>query len=164
MKNNRIVNLLVPLVFFGALLHAQTSQVITLEPGVAPHKEIDGIYTTFSQAYDKLDPSIVSNLYSKEALYLAPGRDIQKGREEIHKSFKGFFDWAKEKGRTLSISFRIVERGVSGDLAYDIGIYTLKGTGGGMPDGVDQGKFVVIARKSDDKTWFFQVDGYSALK
>ena len=164
MNNNRLFVLCTTLMFFGPLIRAQTDQVLTLAPGVLPHKEIDGVYRTFSLAYDKLDPTLVTNLYGLEALYLAPGKEIQKGREEIHKAFKGFFDWAKEKGRTLSVSFRIVERGVSGDLGYDVGIYTLKGSGGGMADGVDSGKFIVIARKSNDGTWYFQVDGYSFLK
>jgi ketosteroid isomerase-like protein len=164
MNHNRIISPSVVLILFGSLMQAQTNQVLTLDAGVTPHNEIDAVYRTFSLAYDRLDPALVSNLYGSEAFYLAPGREIQKGREEIHKGFKGFFDWAKEKGRTLSIAFRIVERGVSGTLAYDIGIYTLKGSGGGMPESVDQGKFIVIARESDNGAWYFQVDGYSALK
>lgn len=164
MRNDRIAGLFAFLLLIGAFVQAQPNQVLTLDPGVAPHKEIDAVYQTFSRAYDNLDPVLVSDLYGNEALYLAPGRPIQKGREEIHKSFKGFFDWAREKGRTLSVSFHIVERGVNGNLAYDVGIYTLKGSGGGMPDGEDQGKFVVIARKREDGTWYFQVDGYSFLK
>jgi ketosteroid isomerase-like protein len=164
MKKNRLVALCCALICFGSLIHAQPDQVLTHDPGVIPHKEIDGVYRTFSLAYANLDPTLVTNLYGSQALYLAPGKEIQKGRAEIHKAFKGFFDWAKEKGRTLSVSFRIVERGVSGNLGYDVGIYTLKGTGGGMPDGVDHGKFIVITRKNDDGTWYFQADGYSFLK
>ena len=164
MNYHRSARLFALLLLVSPFVQSQPNQVLTLDPGVTPHKEIDAVYRTFSRAYDILDPSLVSDLYGSEALYLAPGRPIQKGREEIHKSFKGFFDWAREKGRTLSVSFRIVERGVSGNLAYDVGIYTLKGSGGGMPDGEDQGKFVVIVRKREDGTWYFQVDGYSFLK
>ncbi|MEX2190570.1 MAG: DUF4440 domain-containing protein [Bacteroidota bacterium] len=159
------IGLITAFVFsLGATLPAQTDKVLLLDPEVKPHKEIDKIYRVFSQAYNKLDPALVSNLYGESALYLAPGRDIQRGREVIHVSFKGFFDWAKEKGRTLGISFRIVERQVTENLAYDVGIYTLRGSGGGMPDGEDQGKFIVIAKKGDDGRWYFQVDGYSAVK
>ena len=165
MVNWRSAGFVAVIVFSQSIvLQAQSYQALTLDPGVTPHKEIDAVYQTFSLAYDRLDPALVSDLYGVAALYLAPGQDIQKGREAIHKSFKGFFDWAKEKGRTLGISFRIVDRQATGNLAYDVGIYTLRGSGGGMPDGVDQGKFIVIAKKGDDGRWYFQVDGYSALK
>jgi len=165
MVNWRSAGFVAVIVFSQSIaLQAQSYQALTLDPGVTPHKEIDEAYRVFSQAYDRLDPALVSNLYGESALYLAPGREIQRGREVINASFKGFFDWAKQKGRTLGISFRIVERQATENLAYDVGIYTLRGSGGGMPDGEDQGKFVVIARKSDDGRWYFQVDGYSAMK
>lgn len=145
-------------------LRAQTDHPLKLDSGVKPHNEIDAMYRVFSQAYDQLDPTLVSNLYGESALYLAPGREIQKGREAIHKTFKGFFDWAKEKGRKLDVAFQIVERGVSENFVYDVGVYTLKGMGGGMPDSEDRGKFVVVARRGDDGKWHFQVDGYSGIK
>lgn len=146
------------------ILAAQTNQALVLDPGVPAHKEIDEIYRIFSLSYEKLDPAMVSNLYGPDALYLAPGRDVEKGRAKIHETFKGFFDWAKGKGRSFSVSFRIVERVVKDDLGYDVGIYTLKGTGGGMADGTDIGKFIVVTRKDKNGGWYFQVDGYSSMK
>lgn len=147
---------------FGA--HAQTGD-LTLEKGVAPHAEIDAIYKTFSDAYRTLDVEKVVNLYSETAAYLAPGNDILEGREAIRPSFKSFFDWVKNEKRTMTISFRIVQRRVEKNLGYDVGVYTIRQFKDGKQVGdAGQGKFITIAVREKDGKWRFQVDGYSDLK
>jgi len=48
-----------------------------------------------------------------------------RGREKILANFLGFFNSVKTSGGSLTISFQILERRVSGNLAYDVGVYTL---------------------------------------
>lgn len=142
--------------------NAQNSELI-LEKGVSAHKEIDAIYKTFSEAYRTLDAEKVVNLYSENARYLPPDNDILQGRSEIRPTFQSFFDYVKEKGQNMTISFQIFQRKVDKNLAYDVGVYTITQFKDGKEIGVGQGKFVVVAVKENGK-WRFQVDGYSGLK
>lgn len=135
-----------------------------LENGAAAHKEIDAIYRQFGEAYRTLDVEKVSNLYSADAAYLPPDREILRGRDQIRPTFQSFFDWVKKEGRTMTISFQIFQRKVEKNLAYDVGIYTLTQFKDGKQIGTGQGKFIVVAVKEKDGKWRFQVDGYNNLK
>ena len=144
--------------------NSQTSELI-LEKDVASHKGIDGIYRQFSEAYRTLDVQKVTGLYAENAAYLPPNDNILQGREQIRPTFKSFFDYIKNEGRTMTISFQIFQRKVDKNLAYDVGIYTIRQFKDGKQVGTaGQGKFVVVAVKEKDGKWRFQVDGYSDLK
>ena len=152
------------ILFFVSLnANAQNSE-LNLEKGVSAHKEIDAIYKDFSQAYRTLDVEKVANLYSESAAYMVPNDDILQGREKIRPTFKSFFDYVKNEGRTMTISFQIFQRKVDKSLAYDVGIYTIRQYKDGKEAGTGQGKFVTVAVREKDGKWRFQVDGYSDLK
>ena len=150
--------------FLFALSIFSQSPELVLENGVSPHKEIDEIYKNFSQGYKTLDVEKVTNLYAENAAYLPPNNKILRGRDEIRPTFQAFFDWIKKEGRTMTISFQIFQRRTDKNLAYDVGIYTIRQFKDGRQVGTGQGKFVVVAVKDKDGKWRFQVDGYSGLK
>jgi len=157
--------LLLSLIFLAAVAaNAQTGELV-LEKGVSAHKEIDAIYKSFSEAYRTLDVEKVANLYTENAAYLPPDNDILQGREAIRPTFKSFFDWIKKEGLTMTISFQILQRKADTNLAFDVGIYTIRQFKDGKPIGTEgKGKFVVVAVREKDGKWRFQVDGYSNLK
>jgi uncharacterized protein (TIGR02246 family) len=157
--------ILLPLLLFAAFgANAQPGD-LTLEKGVAAHAEIDAIYKTFSDAYRTLDVEKVASLYSETAAYLAPENDILQGRAAIRPTFASFFDWVKKENRTMTISFRIVQRRVDKNLGYDVGIYSIRQYKDGKQVGdAGEGKFITIAVREKDGKWCFQVDGYSNLK
>ncbi len=161
------MKILILLLFLLMPLGAVSAQTgdLTLEKGVAAHAEIDAIYRTFSDAYRTLDVEKVVNLYSETAAYLAPENDILQGRSAIRPTFKSFFEWVKKENRTMTISFQIFQRKADKNLAYDVGIYTIRQYKDDKPVGdAGQGKFIVVAVKEKDGKWRFQVDGYSDLK
>ena len=137
---------------------------VTHETGVKSHKEIDAIYQRFQLAYEKLDAEMVAGLYTDDALYLVPDNDVMRGKENIRKNFAVFFDYNRNQGRKLNITFRILKRSVQGELGYDVGIYTLQSSKDGKILGEDQGKFIVVTRKMKDGFWKFELDSYSGLK
>ena len=143
--------------------NAQDSELI-LEKGVVAHKDIDAIYKTFSEAYRTLDIEKVANLYSENAAYLPPDNDILRGRAEIRPTFQSFFDYVKKEGQTMTISFQIFQRKADKNMAYDVGVYTIRQYKDSKEIGTGKGKFVVVAVKEKDGKWRFQVDGYSGLK
>lgn len=160
---------IVVLVVLSCLLaFAQTSnstmeESLVLEQGVASHKGLDAVYRRFTEGYKKLDAASVANLYSETAAYLAPQSNIQIGRQKVLGIFTSFFDSVKQQNGRLEISFRVVQRQVEKNLAYDVGIYTLTSFNQKGESSKDSGKFVVVARREKGDIWRFQVDGYSAL-
>jgi uncharacterized protein (TIGR02246 family) len=142
---------------------AQSAETaLQLDAGIAAHKEIDDIYKKFNGAYKTLDVDGVANLYTETADYLPAGGKPMKGRTAIRENFAGFFNSVKERGQTMTITFRITQREVSGELGYDVGIYTLTTFKDGKQLGQGRGQFVVVTKKAG-KAWLFQLDTYSDL-
>ena len=142
---------------------AGEAKPLTLDDGVTAHGGVDEIYRRFNDGYRKLDAAQVAGLYTEDALYLAPGSNIQRGRKVIEEQFTSFFRSVQNDGARLEITFQIVARQASNDLAYDVGIYTLTRLKEGEPPRSSRGKFVTVARRGSDGAWRFQVDGYSDL-
>ena len=138
-------------------------QDLTFDAGVKPHSGMDAVYAKFSKAYRELDHKLVGGLYSVDAAYLVPGQNLITGRDNVTPTFKSFFDYVRERKGRMTISFRIAQRGVSKDMAYDVGIFTLTQYDAEGKGSVGQGKFVVVAVKERSGEWKFQVDGYSDL-
>ena len=138
------------------------SKDLSLDAGVKPHAGLDAVYAKFSRAYRELDHDLVCGLYAVDAAYLIPNENVMTGRDKVTASFKSFFDYVKDRNGRLEISFRILQRRVSTDIGYDVGIYTLTNYDGAGKGTTGQGKFVVVAVKDGDQ-WRFQVDGYSDL-
>ena len=146
----------------GAPVFAQGKD-LTLDPGVKPHAGLDGIYLQFVEGYRTLKPELVSDLYTDDALYLAPGGEIDRGHARIAQIFRESFDKVRRDGAKLDLTFRIVQRRLAGDMAYDVGEYTYTRTVAGKAPVTARGKFVVVALKGKDRKWKFQVDGYSGI-
>ena len=159
----KILTILAALFLSVSTVSAQMSQELVLEKGVTPHAKIDDVYRRFGEAYKKLDVEAVTNLYTDDAFYLSPGGEIQRGRATISKIFNGFLNSVIKDGGILSIKFRILERRVSGDLAYDVGIYTLTQRRPNLENRTSIGKFVVVALRMKNGEWRFQVDSFSDI-
>jgi ketosteroid isomerase-like protein len=109
---------------FVYTVNAQNTELI-LEKGVKRHKRIDQIYAKFSQAYKNFDLDLVANLYTVDANYLASGQKITVGKKKIRENFGIFFESIKKDGKTMTISFQILQREVDKKIGYDVGIYKI---------------------------------------
>lgn len=134
-----------------------------LGEGVAPHNGLDEIYRRFAEGYKKLDAAAVANLYTETAAYLAPGQNLDIGRQKVLETFTKFFDSVRQRNGRMEISFRIAQRQAEQSLAYDVGIYTLTSFNERGEARVSKGKFMVVAKPEKDGVWRFQVDGYNDL-
>ncbi len=134
------------------------------DPAPEDRAAIDSVYHRFSRAYDLLDADSVAGLYTEDALYLPAGGDLIRGRRAIRADFSNFFDELREQDVALRISFSTVDRHLTGDLAYDVGYYTLESAPSGRegsPPVVSRGKFTTVWRKGVDGTWRIHVDAFS---
>lgn len=163
MKRPALLTVLILALTMTAASQHKAAIKLTLEGPVKPHAGIDAVYATFSDAYERLDAKMVSGLYTDDALYLTPESDIMRGRDVIFKSFSGFFDAIRRVGGKLDIRFNIVDRRVDQDIGYDVGIFSLTSIGKNGETQTSRGKFVVVAVRSKDGSWKFQLDSYSNL-
>jgi ketosteroid isomerase-like protein len=162
MKTNLLL-IFAALALFVGNASAQSSPDLILEQGVAAHKGLDDVYRRFSEGYRKLEAASVANLYTETAAYLAPGGDVEIGRQKVSEIFNRFFDSVKKQNAKMEISFRVLQRRVDKNLAYDVGIYTLVSISEKGEARRDGGKFVVVAIREKGDVRRFQVDGYSDL-
>ncbi len=158
----RIIALNVFVFAFFLSVHSQYEP--ELEGGVRKHKGIDRIYRDFSEGYATLDAGKVAGLYSVNASYLPPSRDIVEGRPAILSNFERFFSNIKERGQTMNISFKIEKRRVFGNSGYDIGVFEINHSKGGEVVNNSRGRFVVVTVKDADGKWRFDVDAYTPLE
>ncbi len=119
---------------------------------------IDKVYETFSEAYVQLDGDMVQALYEPDAYYFYPKIPVQRGHDSFMDGFRDMFKRAADDGISLLIEFRILERKMLGDHAYDVGYYRLSKSDGN----VDVGKFVTILKEQADGSWKFILDTYSS--
>jgi ketosteroid isomerase-like protein len=125
--------------------------------------EIDRVYQTFSRAYAEADVQLLmDSVYAPGGFYLPPGSPILRGQDQFRGQFSFLERFTGGRGPGPDISFDIVDRDVSGDLAYDIGVYTLRSPLG-PGDEPGRGKFIVIWKRNADGDWRIHADGFSGL-
>jgi ketosteroid isomerase-like protein len=136
---------------------------LTLDSNVGPHAGLDAIYRRLVEGYRALDAATVASAYDEGALYLPHDVGIQRGREAVQGDFASYFAASRERNEQLLVSFRIVDRRVAGDLAYDVGIHTLRRLRNDRVLRTGRGKFALVALHAADGSWKIQVDSFSEL-
>lgn len=134
-------------------------------PGMPETARLDSVYAVFTRAYAEADVDLLmDSVYAADGFYLPPNSPILRGQENFRGQFEGFLGPMAERGEPgPRISFDIVDRTISGDLAYDIGVYTLRPADAPEDAEGGQGKFIVIWKRGADGQWRIHADGYSAL-
>lgn len=124
---------------------------------------LDSLYGVFSAAYRQGSSAmLMDRVYADNGYYLPPGSPILEGKPQFREQFT-FLD-RLEEGQGPSIEFDIIDRDVSGDLAYDIGYYTLRPHDAPPDAGGGRGKFIVIWKRNGAGEWRIHADGYSAVR
>lgn len=123
---------------------------------------INAVYDRMAAAYDTLDLDALAGLYTEDAVYLTPDDDeaLMRGREAVRDHFGDFFARVQAGGDQIAITFRIVQREVAGDVAYDAGYYKVDYTRADGSSGASTGKFTTVLRRAEDGTWRFAVDAF----
>ncbi len=102
----------------------------------------------YADAFNRGDPAAVAALHTEDVLELPPNASAVNGRQGVESSYKEFFDagW-----KNLSISS--VQFGSDGDLAYNVGRYSVDGP----TDECITGNFVDIYKRQADGSWKIHV-------
>jgi ketosteroid isomerase-like protein len=122
---------------------------------------MNGVYERFARAYRLGLPDSVVVLYTDQPLYLPGQGPVLEGREALRSQF-AFLDQLRRNGATAHITFESVARGSSGQIAYDVGYYTIvveQADGTRRPP--NRGKFTTVWRRDAEGLWRIHVDGFS---
>lgn len=126
---------------------------------------LDSVYGVFTRAYAEADVDLLmDSVYARDGFYLPPNAPILEGQDAFRGQFESFLGPIAERGEPGPvISFDIRERAISGDLAYDIGVYTIRRADADADAPGSRGKFIVIWKRGADGQWRIHADGFSGM-
>jgi uncharacterized protein (TIGR02246 family) len=107
----------------------------------AIHDAILAAEKVFVAAYNRADARALLDLYTKDGEIMPPNAKVASGPKALEQLFRSFW----KAGDTV-IKLETVEADGSGELAYEVGKYTLSDKAGKV---TDRGKYIVVWKKVD---------------
>jgi uncharacterized protein (TIGR02246 family) len=116
---------------------------------------IDANNKQFIGAFNKGDAAAVANMYTMGARVLPPNSEMVEGRANIQK----YWQDAISAGLKF-VSLEPVHVETHGNIAVEIGRYTLTVPGAGGTTTTDRGKYVVVWKR-EGRNWKLAVDTFN---
>ena len=98
----------------------------------------------YNEAFNRGDAAGCAAFFSEDVVLMAPDQPMTRGRKIFEETYRS----RMEQSTGGTHSNELVEYGVDGDLAYQIGTYAVTGT-----NAPEQGKFLNILKRQADGTW-----------
>ena len=140
MKRQLLVTLLI--ICAASIAEAQQSVRTTIEAN----------NTQFIEAFNKGAAAAVANMYAVDARVLPPNAEMIEGRANIQKFWQG----AISAGLKM-VSLEAVHVETQGNIAVEVGRYTMTVPGAGGITTTDKGKYVVVWKR-EGRNWRLAVD------
>lgn len=102
----------------------------------------------FVQAFDGRDAAKLASLYTENGAVLPPGAEKASGRDAIRKFWQGAMD-----GGLTHLTLRTTEVEARGDLAYEMGLFSLDAPDKSGKLSTASGKYVVVWKRSKTGAW-----------
>lgn len=125
----------------------------------ADKTEIQDATRAWAVAYNAGDADGVMKLYAEDAVVMPPGHEPLFGRAAIREYIAGDSAAAKAAGATLTIEHGD-SAGISGDVAWHTGLYSVSDASGARVDG---GSYMEAVQKTDGK-WYIVRDIWNSDK
>lgn len=114
---------------------------------------IEDANTQFMEAIKRGDAASVAALYTEDAKLLPAGSEMGTGKQAI----QAFWESALKMG-VRSLTLETLDIGYEGDLAYEIGTYSLDIQPEGGQATTDRGKYVTVRKRQPDGSWKLVAD------
>lgn len=126
------------------------------------NSQVNAVYRRFREAYAVLDADGLAQTYASNGVevYLiaeTPPTFVY-GRDAIRTEIQNFFDRVRERGHTLRVDFRIVNREMRGEQAYDTGYYEVSIFDGETVVRRRHGKVAIVLQRKPDGAWEYLYD------
>ena len=125
-----------------------------------PASEVAAIHAAdqvWIKAYNANDADTAASLYDERAVLLPPGAPPAHGRAAIRAYLAKDMEASAKGGVTLNVGAK-PDGGVSGDMGWSSGTYTVRDKSGRV---VDTGKYLSVSRKKDGK-WLYIRDTWNS--
>jgi ketosteroid isomerase-like protein len=107
----------------------------------------------YNEAFNRGDAAGCAAFFTEDVLLMAPDQPMTRGKKAFEEIYRSRMD--KSSGGTHSND--LVEYGVEGDLAYQVGTFAISGT-----NPAEQGKFLNILKRQADGTWKVAVSMFNS--
>ena len=107
-------------------------------------KALETFDAAYNEAFDRGDALGCAAFFTEDVLLMAPDQPMTRGKKAFEETYRSRMD--KSSGGTHSN--KLVEYGVEGDLAYQVGTFAISGT-----NPTEQGKFLNILKRQADGSW-----------
>ena len=107
-------------------------------------KVLEDFDAAYNKAFNQGDAAGCAAFFTEDVILLAPDKPMARGKRAFEEIYQSRMD--KTSGGIHTN--KLVEYGVEGDLAYQVGTFAITGT-----NPLEQGKFVNILRRQADGTW-----------
>ena len=114
---------------------------------------LEEFHAAYNDAFNRGDAAGCAAFFTEDVALLPPNQPMTRGREAFEESYRARMN--QDSGGTHSNA--LVEYGVDGDLAYEIGTFAVSGT-----NPPEQGKFVNILKRQSDGTWKVSVSIFNS--
>lgn len=124
--------------------------------------ELDATYARFEDAYAAADADRIADIYHERAYYIAPQQELIQGRQAIRDHYGRFLDGMRQaEVPGPELSFEVVDREVDGELATDVGFYTLRQPWDPSDDPGARGTFLVVWQRGPDGYWRMLAEAFA---
>lgn len=107
-------------------------------------KILEDFDDAYNEAFNRGDAAACAAFFTEDVVLLAPDQPMIRGRKAFEETYRSRI--AQNSGGTHTNE--LVEFGVEGDLAYQVGTYAIADA-----DPPEQGSFVNILKRQPDGTW-----------
>ena len=145
---------------FRTFLLGLVGLIASTTAGAADEERMNAVYERFIAAYAALDVDLLMTAYDDDAVYLRSSEAAPAiGEPEIRASYNAFFGHVRNDGERMRISFRIIDRKMTDELASDVGYYRLERIAAdGTEIGAFYGRFLTVLAPQSDGEWAFAND------
>ena len=116
-------------------------------------KALETFDAAYNEAFNRGDAAGCAAFFTEDVLLMAPDQPMTRGAKAFEQIYRSRMD--KSSGGTHSN--KLVEFGVDGDLAYQVGTFAISGT-----NPSEQGKFLNILKRQVDGTWKVAVSMFNS--
>lgn len=107
-------------------------------------KTLEDFDDAYNEAFNRGDAAGCAAFFSDDIILMAPGQPMTRGKAAFEEIYRTRMEVSPDARHTNDL----VEFGVEGDMAYQVGTFALTGT-----DLSEQGKFLNILKRQTDGTW-----------
>ena len=118
---------------------------------------LQAVDQTWLKAYNSGNADTLASLYDEKAILLPPGAPAPHGRAAIHAFFVADVAASKKAGVVFHLG-STPDGGVSGDMGWASGTYTVTDASGKV---VDSGKYLSVSKKENGK-WLYVRDTWNS--